>query len=337
MEDGFQFGEYFVDKNDMFYPIGKGTSGDIIKCKKAQNIYVMKKITLPEGPKKDETIKKINKEVSIMKEMNKKSLNILQLEETLWIDETFSVILEFCELGDLNGYLNEQGCLGEEEAISLLHPIATALSTLHTSGYIHRDLKLSNILLKYHRDGQTIIPKLGDFGSAVSLKGGAGVYPKVQEELVGTLAYMAPELVLGEGGAYSKEIDIWSFGVMLFQLLFGFTPIQGGQQYKELPLKYYMPKFRFISKSAFNLITGCLVSNPKDRLTAQELSTHSFFQGGTQPIYELIFDGTFDYFGVYYDKTKNEQKLKALEQKNKFRLEEIEYWARHAGNVIKTK
>lgn len=88
---------------------------------------------------------------------------------------------------------------------------------MHENGIIHRDIKPANILL--FRDGDEVIPKLCDFGAGKIQNPGRLAY-----SIIGTENYIAPEVTNWDG--YSFSSDIWSFGVILYELFFYKNPFK---------------------------------------------------------------------------------------------------------------
>ncbi|HLP08885.1 MAG TPA: WD40 repeat domain-containing serine/threonine protein kinase [Opitutaceae bacterium] len=126
--------------------------------------------------------------------------------------------MDYIEGGDLATRLRG-GALPPQETVSLLRKVADALAYLHSQGVLHRDLKPSNILL----DGAE--PKLADFGLAAQLESGGDLTALTR--VLGTPHYLAPEALLKGSGAYSVASDLYSFGVVLYELLTGRTPFAG--------------------------------------------------------------------------------------------------------------
>ncbi|RJK96859.1 Stk1 family PASTA domain-containing Ser/Thr kinase [Vallicoccus soli] len=129
-------------------------------------------------------------------------------------DEVF-LVMEHVEGRTLRALLRERGRLGPGEALDLLERVLAALAAAHRAGIVHRDVKPENVLLA--DDGRV---KVADFGLAraatSSHTGGA---------LVGTVSYLAPELV--ERGVADARSDVYSAGVVLFELLTGGKPFTG--------------------------------------------------------------------------------------------------------------
>ena len=139
--------------------------------------------------------------------------NILHVIETIQDYSTEFIVMEKLDGYDLNYYLKHQGVFSGEKTGEILHQIAMALEHANTNlsgGIIHRDVKLSNIVLDDRGHA-----KLTDFGIATSNE-------NAMEHYEGTVLYMAPELLLGE--AIDHRVDIYALGITAFAMLTGKTP-----------------------------------------------------------------------------------------------------------------
>lgn len=137
------------------------------------------------------------------------------------------IIMEYASGGDLFDLVSENGRVTEELARKYAKQLISALEYLHDLGYIHGDVKLENILL--FPDG---ILKLTDFGFARKWS------PLSRQRISsGTLQYSAPALIRQEP-VFGPEIDIWAFGVVLYQMVIGRDPfaMKDGEYYKEFKL-----------------------------------------------------------------------------------------------------
>ena len=133
-----------------------------------------------------------------------------------------NLILELCNGGDLFDYIinSKNQKIEEEEAMNILEQILKALIYLHEEiGVIHRDIKPENFLIK-NINGRNII-KLIDFGFSDYI-------PKNNDkfyEQLGTPQYAAPEIYLGK--SYDCKVDLWSVGVVLYNMINGTRPFSG--------------------------------------------------------------------------------------------------------------
>ena len=127
------------------------------------------------------------------------------------------LVMEYVPGITLRDAMNDFGALDSKKALEIIEPLTDALAAAHSAGILHRDLKPENVFLS---DGGKV--KLGDFGLAREI-----TEHTQTGSVVGTVAYLSPELVLrGQADARS---DIYSLGVMIFEMLTGKQPYQGEQ------------------------------------------------------------------------------------------------------------
>jgi serine/threonine-protein kinase len=140
-------------------------------------------------------------------------------------------VMELLAGQPLDAYLKERGRLQVEEAMPILKGIARAVDAAHAAGIAHRDLKPANIFLSF--DDERVFPKLLDFGIAKLLPTvhGADTGPRTQTGApIGTPHYMSPEQCRGD--RVDERTDVYSFGVMVHEMLTGVLPF-----YKESQLE----------------------------------------------------------------------------------------------------
>ena len=130
-------------------------------------------------------------------------------------DNNYYLVINYCNKGDLETYLRQKKIkyLEEEEALEVLRQIMNGFVELRKYKVMHRDLKLSNIFLHNER------VVIGDFGLAKTGKEMSGTK-------LGTPLMMAPELIEG-AREYSSKTDLWSIGILFYQLLYGVVPFFG--------------------------------------------------------------------------------------------------------------
>ncbi|MBA4102651.1 MAG: serine/threonine protein kinase, partial [Arthrobacter sp.] len=128
---------------------------------------------------------------------------------------TAYLVMEYIKGHTLRDLINEKGALPPRLALALIDPVVEGLGAAHAAGFIHRDVKPENVLIS--DDGRI---KIGDFGlaRAVTTSTSTGA-------LIGTVAYLSPELVLGRPA--DARSDIYSLGIMLYEMLTGQQPFDG--------------------------------------------------------------------------------------------------------------
>jgi eukaryotic-like serine/threonine-protein kinase len=131
--------------------------------------------------------------------------------------EVFFLVMEYVAGITLRDALNNFGQLDPARALEIIEPLTAALAAAHTAGILHRDLKPENVFLS--DDGAV---KLGDFGLARAISAHTQT-----GSVVGTVAYLSPELV--RRGQADARSDIYSLGVMIFEMLTGTQPYVGDQ------------------------------------------------------------------------------------------------------------
>lgn len=136
------------------------------------------------------------------------------------------LVMEYVEGECLGRRLRDLGALPVDQALSIAHQLLLGLHAAHQEGVLHRDFKSDNVMLRTKSDGR-IVPVILDFGLAKALNesGDASSTLNQGHGMVGTIGYMSPEQV--EGHQLSKASDIYSFGVVWFELLTGRLPFVG--------------------------------------------------------------------------------------------------------------
>lgn len=128
---------------------------------------------------------------------------------------------------DLQQHMASRKRLSEYQAANIAYYLLCAVQYMHDSGVVHRDLKPENIMIELTEDGQDILTaKIIDFGLSMTL-----LPNKLILEQCGTLVYIAPEVFLKYG--YSKEVDVWSVGIILHYMLTGKLPYGGAGKTRE--------------------------------------------------------------------------------------------------------
>ena len=219
--------------------------------------------------------------------------NIVGIKDFGEFENVPYLVMEYIPSGTLKERCGEP--MLATEAAGLLKPIADALSYAHSKGLIHRDIKPGNILITETGD-----PMLTDFGIAKILVSEETLDLTVTGMGVGTPEYMAPEQA--EGKSIDERADIYSLGVVLYELVTGHKPFEADtpmavmlkQANDPLPLpSYFNPD---LTKEAEHVLLKALAKDPKDRYS--DMNAFSSAMQGI-PVLENIGDvhGTKPHLG----------------------------------------
>ena len=129
------------------------------------------------------------------------------------------IVMELIEGATLRDYLHEEGPLSVERTLQIMTPVASALAAAHKLGIVHRDIKPENILIS--KEGRI---KIADFGLARGALLGNTLTAE-SSVILGSVSYLSPEQV--QRGVSDPRSDVYSFGIVLFELLTGQKPYQG--------------------------------------------------------------------------------------------------------------
>jgi len=251
--------------------VGQGGFGKVYQVRKngTSEIYAMKVM------RKDRIMEKnhagyMKAERDILKKVDHPF--IIQLRYSFQTRYHLYLVLDFVNGGHLFFQLYDQGIFREELARIYTAEIVSAVSHLHANGIMHRDLKPENILLD--ADGHAM---LTDFGLAKEFKEDTSC-----KSMVGTLEYMAPEILQGNG--HDKAADWWSIGILLFEMLTGKPPFVGNRhkiQHSIVKKKLKMPAY--LTSEAHSLLKGLLQKDANMRLGSglggsDEIKKHKWFK-----------------------------------------------------------
>lgn len=185
------------------------------------------------------------------------------------------MVFEFVQGGELFKRLRHEGRFSQDVALFYGSQILLTLYYLHRAGVIYWDLKPENLLID--KNGNI---KLADFGFAKWLGHKEKTYT-----LCGTPEYLAPELIHSDKEGYTRAVDWWALGVLMYEMMVGFPPF-----YDKDPIGIYEKIFRltiefpeFLSMNAKDLIVRLLNPKYKKRLgcvdNGLEIFWHEFFNG----------------------------------------------------------
>ncbi|PON97984.1 Calcium/calmodulin-dependent/calcium-dependent protein kinase [Trema orientale] len=195
--------------------------------------------------------------------------NIVRIHEVMGTKTKIYIVMEYVPGGELSDKMSYAKRLSESEARKIFHQLIDAVDYCHNKGVCHRDLKPENLLL----DGKGNL-KLSDFGLSALRKPG-----DLLSTACGSPSYVAPELLVNKSydGAAA---DIWSCGVILFELLAGCLPFDDHNLmslYRKITrAQYECPQW--FTESQRKLISGLLEPNSRKRITIPEIIEDEWFQ-----------------------------------------------------------
>nr|XP_023996831.1 interferon-induced, double-stranded RNA-activated protein kinase [Salvelinus alpinus] len=174
--------------------------------------------------------------------------------------------MEFCEGGTLKDWININKGRSKDKALGIFQQMVCGVEYIHSEGLIHRDLKPENIL--FGSDGMV---KIGDFGlvTTITTLSDASMYRTVNK---GTPFYMSPEQETG--GKYDEKTDIFSLGLILFELLwFMSTVSEKSKVFQSLRTQTFPSDFREKFILEHKAISKMLSQSPAKRQNAKEIAT----------------------------------------------------------------
>jgi serine/threonine protein kinase len=216
----------------------------------------------------------IRVEISILRRVRHE--NVVQLIEILESPRNYYIILEPVMGGDLCALIMKtQNGVEEPLAANLFLQLLNGVHACHKNGVAHRDLKPENLLLT----PESLTLKISDFGLS-RLHKVSKIQARDEEyanTLTGTLAYVAPEVLLGQYDAF--KADIWSMGCILYVMLtcrFPFGSAQGRELEEKIKAGDVIAMPAHVSPEARDLTLKLLAINPKDRPNLEEIAAHPF-------------------------------------------------------------
>lgn len=263
--------KYYVER-----PLGEGTFGKVFKVKKLSDsrIYALKllKLWTVESMEREKLLRRFNQEFETGQISSDYLVQSIDKGE---VSGNPYILMEYCSGGDLLQGVEKQ----QVDLSKAAYEILCGLKALHLNGKVHRDLKPENVLVKH--DGTVALTDFGiagDRNKRLTERGILGV-PK---EVFGTYAYMPPEQVNPRRGDATvlPTTDIFSFGVMMFQLLTFELPF--GTLNNESDLYQYVTRGKsedwnrdLLNRTAngkqwLPLVEGCLKADFRSRLQSAD-------------------------------------------------------------------
>jgi len=251
---------------DIGRKLGKGQFGDVYLARERQSqhivaIKVLQKTKL-EAAKVERQLKE---EIEIQAHLRHK--NVLRLYTYFWDSKRIYLVLEYAAKGQLYSLLEKQTRFSERRTARYICDLSKTLLYCHSKNIIHRDIKPENLLLGF--DGEL---KIADFGWSVHTRG------KRRTTFCGTLDYLPPEMI--ERKDYDKAVDIWSLGVLAYELLAGHAPFiaDGHRETYHRIGKVDLYFTSHMSEGARDLISSLLQKDPTKRLSLEQVPQHPWIR-----------------------------------------------------------
>ena len=278
--------------------------GDIYRVKRLNsNENFAAIVNSKEYAKREDVAPILNNEIKILQELKNEHENIIKFIETLNDDLYYYFIFEWCNGKSLSYCLDRYKSIykkpfSEEIVQYLMRQIVNGLKYIHQKDIIHRDIKLTNILVKFY--------SIEDYNNVNMLKSKIKINDfKIAKKAIitnsakGTAAYADPRIALNiaenkpqvEEG-YDKSIDIWSLGTVCYELLIGQRLFQD-KNMKDLIQKLEIGNYSIptsFSHEIVSFLNGMLQYDSKKRLTIEELSEHDFLKKDVKDFSKIDLD-----------------------------------------------
>ena len=260
--------------------LGAGQFGKVYRIHDKNDpnkLYALKQMKFQDSDYLEDAIKT---EIMIMKKVENK--NSVKLYDSFDIDEFHYMILELCD-GDLDGLKMKRSRakkpFNELEVLLIISQLNDCFHKMREGKekIIHRDLKLANIMIKYDKNIPVLgyIVKLSDFGLSKELNEN-----ELTATIVGTPLTQAPEVLCKE--KYDSKCDLWSIGVIIYQLLFDRIPFNVKSKQELIDKikkmkKLDIPKDIPVSNECIDLLNKLFQKDREKRITFEQYFNHKFF------------------------------------------------------------
>jgi serine/threonine protein kinase/Tfp pilus assembly protein PilF len=261
----FTRGSILAGRYEIIEDLGRGGMGKVYKVfDKDINEKVALKLIRPEIASNEKTIERFRNELKMARKISHR--NVCRMFDLGKDKEHQYITMEYVDGEDLKKFIRMMGPLTAGKAVFIAKQVCEGLAEAHRLGIVHRDLKPHNIMID--RDGNA---RIMDFGIALSQEGKGITDSRVT---IGTPQYMSPEQV--EGKKADQRSDLYSLGVMLFEMTTGKVPFDGDTTLS-IALKHKIEAPRDpkefnaqIPEALSRLILKCMEKDPKKRYQSAE-------------------------------------------------------------------
>ena len=275
-----QCGRNITDVYELNQKVGKGQFGSVSiamhkETRKQVAIKVVSK--LEDNTYENYKSNKWENDIFIfLQNASAKCENIIQCYEFFETPNYLYYVCEYIPDGNLQEVVqNEKENLTDVEINEIAHQMVTGIKFLHQYGIIHRDIKLTNTVIKRNRITKSITAKLIDFGLSKAM-----LYDDLAKEPYGSLSFKAPEILIDN--YYSFNVDMWSLGVTIYYLIFKQFPITANnvetlkekvlnENYEKYICSVLQKRIMYHNGFALKVVFNCLIKDPKRRSNAIDL------------------------------------------------------------------
>lgn len=274
--------KYKMHKN----PIGRGSFSTVyLGTDRYNNLVAIKQISLTKI--KSSYTDKFFRELDISIKLDHP--NIVKCYEVFKTEKYWYIVNEYCDCGTLQDLIPDLSKYNQQQrecvVKKILNELKEALKYLINNNIIHRDLKPSNILIKKISTDNYLI-KLADFGFARYFSN--EITDEGTDDMVNTICgspiYMAPELLINL--KYNMKADLWSFGVIMYELLYGINPYcfpKNIPELRKLMVEKQIVYDNIFSSDCINLLKSLLTTDPEKRINWKNFFLHPWFNSRTVP------------------------------------------------------
>ena len=273
--------KYFILEKISKNPVS--TNYKIQNKKNPSTFKTMKVITKSTFGENDED-KKIIEEIEILKGL--KHENVIEIEQCYLDEKFFYIISEFSDYGNSKDQFGIKKKYSENQTKYIIFQLLKAIKYLNQNNFIHTDIKPENILITEKiivNNEELFNVKLIDFGNSNSLQS-----PESQN----LPYYVAPEVIEKK---FNEKCDIWSLGIIMFRLIFGYVPFKGNT-FEEVinhillsPIEYDKEDENInihLSKNGENLLSNMIVRELDKRFSVENCLNHKWFKNNCLTVIE---------------------------------------------------
>ncbi len=248
--------------------IGTGATGRVWRARRREDgLPVAVKVLREEFSASADAVVRFLRERTTLRSLQHPYL--VRVHDLVVEGDTLAIVMDLVTGEDLRALVG-RGAITREQVLVVLHQVSAALAAVHAAGVVHRDVKPENVLVDFP-SGAAAGPRarLTDFGLAWA---GDGPLVTRASQLVGTPAYVAPELVAGRRAG--QPSDVYAFGIMAYELLAGRRPFHA--EHTAALLRAHLdtepPRPPDFPDDLWAVVGGCLAKRPEDRPAAVDLA-----------------------------------------------------------------